>query len=112
MPPIRSQTVNADGFSLETQTMGLLEVVISVSGNTHTIICKKDGAVLQEPTITNATASAVESVINNFMNGQILGAGALKPFYNACHIYSLSPLKFVAITQNTPITGEWWPPNG
>lgn len=109
MPSIRSQTVNSDGFELQTQTMGLLKVVLTLAGNVTTITCLKDGAQVQAPTANNATAAALESIINTFMNGQISGVGSLKPFYNACHIVSMLPtFKCQTITSNAPITGTWW----
>jgi hypothetical protein len=109
MPSTRSQTVNSDGFELQTQTMGLLKVVLTLAGNITTVTCLKDGVQVQAPTVTNATAGVLETLINNFMNGQILGVGSLKPFYNACHIVTMLPtFKCQTITGNVPITGTWW----
>lgn len=113
MPAIRSQSINADGFTLETISGGVLEVVISFAGNTHTITCKKDGVVQQAPTVNNATASVLESLINNWMNGNVPGTGTQsQQMYNACHIFSLSPLSLTTITSVTPISGEWWAIHG
>lgn len=108
MPPIRTQTITPTGFSLQTQAFGLLEISISQAGNTTTVTCRKNGVQEQAPTVTNATPAVVETLCNNFMNGQVLGVGSLKPFYNAVHIFSLAPLSLKARTSNTPITGEWW----
>lgn len=109
MPAIRSQTINPDGFTLPTVSGGVLEVVISLAGNTHTITCKKDGITQQAPTVNNGTAGVLESLINNWMNGNFPGVGSQnQQMYNAVHIFSLSPLNLTVLTSITPISGEWW----
>lgn len=108
MPAIRSQSINSNGFDIATPKFGLLHVVIG-TGNPTSIVITKAGVEIQNTTINNATTAVVESVINNALNGQLLGAGVTQQdFYCAVHIVTLNPLVLNIISSNTPITGSWW----
>ena len=116
MPPITGQVINSDGFTIDTPKYGPLQVVITEAGNQTIVRVTQDGNVLTEPTITNATIAVVETVINNALNGVVLGVGqTLQDFYVACHIFRFPPDPdppswITMISSNDPIPpgSEWW----
>lgn len=108
MPNITGQRLTADGFVIDTVKYGPFQVVITKNGNQTTVRVTQNGAVVTEPTINNATPAVVESVINNAINGVVLGVGGTQDFYSAVHIFTLSPLSLIMASSDTPISGTWW----
>ena len=97
------------GFEILTNEYGLLEVLVVTVGNTTTISCFKDSILQQAPTVINATPSAVETLITNFLNGIVVGVvNGPQHTYIACHVVTVNPFLCNLMSANGPISGTWW----
>lgn len=112
MPPVRGQSILSDGFQI-TSSRGLYDAVITRVSNRTTVTMRKDGVVISAPQITNATVSAVETVLNNWLSGTVLGVGGGNldgAFVAAVHVFSLNPLSVTVWSGNLGLTppANWW----
>ena len=109
MPNCKGQSITPTGFSIQTNEHGLLEVLVVTVGNTTTISCFKDSILQQAPTVISATPLAIETIINNFLNGIIVGVvGGPQHIYIACHVVQVNPFLCNLMSANGPISGNWW----
>lgn len=108
MPPVRAQTIASNGFTI-TSALGTFDVTISTTGNQTTLTVRQDGNIITQPTINNATPGVLETLINNAINGAILGAGSVQQFFTAVHIFVVNPVSLNIHSSDTAIGGEqWW----
>jgi hypothetical protein len=113
MPPVRRQDISADGFEIASSGLGLYQAAIVRAGNRTTVTMRKDGAVISAPQITNATLQAVETALNNWLSGTVLGVGGGNlngAFVTAVHIFSLNPLSVTVWSGEPGMTprANWW----
>ena len=104
MPPVKFQTINADGFSIQGHN-GLYEFIVTIAGPTTTAIVKKDGVQVATVALPTPTIAQLETQLNTFLTNQFAGQMNCQ-----AHVFSVSPLSinFISSNLDKPIDANWW----
>jgi hypothetical protein len=113
MPPVLGHTITTDGFQIVSPRLGTYAAVITRVSNRTTVTMTVNGVVSSAPQITNATISAVETLLNNWLSGTVLGVGGGNlngAFVAAVHVFTLAPLSVSCWVGNPGLTPpvDWW----
>jgi hypothetical protein len=117
--PVRSQTINSDGFTIVTTSGDTLQVaVVFGGGNSFTLTFTKNGVQTAQQSFNNPNGTTFETWIATNV-GPSVGSGGLdqvcvgivQPSFNlAVHVFSTNPLSIALRTSNCdiPIPTGWW----
>ena len=104
LPPVKLQTINADGFSIQSHN-GLYDFIITTAGPTTTAVVKKDGVQVATVALSTPTAAQLQTQLNVFLTNQFGDQMICQ-----AHVFSVSPLlvKLISSNLDSPIPANWW----
>lgn len=110
MPPIRSQTVNLDGVTIVTQHYGTIAVTVATTGNTTSVVIRRDGVQVNQATLNNASVAGLKLAINGLLNPSQLATVGLTGFamHIVVHVFAVNPFVAAWMSSDLVPTGTWW----